>query len=184
MRRGVMAVLLMMVIGGLGAAVAVASGHSGPRHHRHPFPPQLPPGRLLLHGDLAHPRVLSISDLAALPQQTETITFKAGAGTETHVERGPLLSDVLALGMPAFDPAVKNDKLRHYVAATGRDDYQAVVAWGEFDPEFEAKPILLSIEEDGQPLTDDPRLVVPGDARGGRAVSDVVDLFLGQPRLG
>ena len=89
-----------------------------------------------------------------------------------------LLYDVLSLLRPRFDPAVRNDKLRFYVSATGLAAYQAIVAWGEIDPEFENKGVLLAVIEDGQTLTRGPRLVVPGDIRGGRYVSDVVSIRL------
>jgi hypothetical protein len=54
---------------------------------------------------------------------------------------------------------------------TATDDYQAIVAWGELDPGFGNKPILLAFAEDGESLAaEGPRLVVPGDIRGGRYV--------------
>ena len=78
-----------------------------------------------------------------------------------------------------FDPAVKNDVLAPVVTTTGSDGYRATVAWGEFDPGFEAKKILVALTEDGVALGDaGPRLVVPVDIRGGRYVSDVVSLQL------
>jgi hypothetical protein len=65
------------------------------------------------------------------------------------------------------------------VTATGSDDYQALVAWAEFDPEFEAKTLLVALTEDGQPATDGrARLVVPGDIKGGRYVSSLVRLHV------
>jgi hypothetical protein len=58
----------------------------------------------------------------------------------------------------------------------GSDAYVAVVtpaeAW------FGGRPLLISLSEDGQPLTQ-PRLVTDGDVKGGRYVSDVVDLEAG-----
>jgi len=58
---------------------------------------------------------------------------------ETRTFTGYLLYDVLTFLGPKFDPAVRNDKLRFYASATGSDGYQAIVAWGEFDPTFENK---------------------------------------------
>jgi hypothetical protein len=78
---------------------------------------------------------------------------------------------------------IKNDQLRHYVTATGSDGYQALVAYGEIDPNFEAKNVLLAITPDGASLADaGPRLVVPGDKRGGRYVSNVVRVRLDRGR--
>jgi len=61
--------------------------------------------------------------------------------------------------------------------ATGSDGYQAVIAWGEIDPEFGSQPILVAFERDGETL-ELPTLVIPGDARGGRYVSGLVNLSL------
>jgi len=55
-----------------------------------------------------------------------------------------LLTDVLARAMPRFAPAIKNDKLRHYVCATATGGYQALLAYGEIDSSFGNKKILLA----------------------------------------
>ncbi len=155
----------------LGANAAFAHDTS-----RHAAPK---PGRVLITGDVEKRLRLDASDLARLPQQVVTVTFMSGSGAQTRTFTGPLLLDVLNLAQPDFDPAIKGDKLRHYVVATASDGYQAVVAWGEFDPEFGAKKILLAITEDGVSLADaGPRLVVPGDVRGGRYVSNTVSIRL------
>jgi hypothetical protein len=57
------------------------------------------------------------------------------------------------------------------VAATGSDAYTAIVSWGEIDPDFAGRKILLAVSEDGRSLAaDGPRLVTAGDRRGGRYV--------------
>ncbi|MEA2184473.1 MAG: hypothetical protein QOF69_3658, partial [Solirubrobacteraceae bacterium] len=95
----------------------------------------------------------------------------------------PLLLDVLTSAVPEFDPAIKNDKLRHFISVTASDAYQALVAYGEIDPSFENKKILLAVTQDGVPLTDQgPRLVVPGDMAGGRFVTGVVKVTIDKPR--
>ncbi len=138
----------------------------------------LPPGKFLLIGDIARPRILDVAALRALPSKTVEVDFKAGNGTQHHVYVGPLLLDVLAQAGPQFDPAIKNDKLRHFISVTATDDYRALVAYGEIDPSFENKNVLLATSEDGRPLdTEGPRLVVPGDIAGGRYVSNVNRVF-------
>ena len=63
--------------------------------------------------------------------------------------------------------------------AAASDGYQAIVAWGEIDRGFENKEVLLAVTEDGRPLDDEgPRLVVPGDIRGGRYVTGVTRIRL------
>ncbi|MGH3768695.1 MAG: hypothetical protein ACRDS0_25470 [Pseudonocardiaceae bacterium] len=145
----------------------------------------LPPGKFLLIGDIARPQLLDVAALRALPnQQTVEVTFKAGNGTQHHTYVGPLLLDVLTQAGPQFDPAIKNDKLRHFISVTATDDYRALVAYGEIDPNFGAKNVLLATSEDGRRLdTDGPRLVVPGDIAGGRYVTNVNRVFLQKPPL-
>jgi hypothetical protein len=89
----------------------------------------------------------------------------------TRTFTGPLLIDVLELAEPVFNDKNRNDRLRFYVNFTATDGYQAIVAWGEIDPNFENKEVILAVTEDGVPLDDEGlRLVVPGDIRGGRYV--------------
>lgn len=124
-------------------------------------------------GQVARPLRLTVSDLRRRwPGHVEKVSFGSESGTEHHTYRGALLTDVLASAKPRFDPAVHNDALRFAVRVGATDDYAAVVAYGEIDPSFGATPVLLAVSEDGTPLTR-PRLVVPGDVKGGRYVSDV-----------
>jgi len=62
--------------------------------------------------------------------------------------------DVLSRAEPRFDPDVKNDKLRHVVTVAGSDRYQAAIAWGEIDPDFEGRTVLVAVTEDGRPAAD------------------------------
>jgi hypothetical protein len=65
------------------------------------------------------------------------------------------------------------------VGATGSDGYAATVSYGEISPDFGNRGVLVSLAEDGKPLPQ-PRLVVPGDVKGGRYVSALVDLRVGR----
>src|SRR5262249_46839909 len=119
------------------------------------------------------------SDLQALPSQEATVEFRAGNTSERHTYRGVLLVDLLTAAHPMFGP--RNDKLRWYVSVDATDDYEVVLAWAEVDPEFEGKKVLVAFAENGQPLGDGDgmaRLVVPGDARGGRYVSAIRSISL------
>src|SRR5262249_43926787 len=136
-------------------------------------------GQFVVKGDVQHKLKLTTDDLAALPQETVTVKFLAGSTSQTHTYVGALLLDVLNMAGPEFDPNIKNDNLRHSLAVTGSYGYRVVVAWGECDPGFEAKQVLLAESEDGQSLaTAGPRLVVPGDIHGGRYVTNVVSVRL------
>ncbi len=167
--RAVVALVAVSLLALL-APAASASTHRPPK-----------PGRVAVSGQIAHRRVLSFGDLRSLPQHTVTVTFTSGQGQQRHTFTGPLLLDVANALHPRFDPAVKNDQLRFFVAATAAaDGYRAVVSWAEIDPGFAGTRVLLAVTEDGVSLAETgPRLVVPGDDKGGRYVSGVTHLYIG-----
>lgn len=162
-------------------ALTVFAGASAVASTSAPTVPPLtrpPAGQVLLIGAVAHPEILSVANLQALPAHTETVTFQTGNGPQTHTFTGPLLLDVLSQAGPQFDSTIKNDKLRYYISVSATDNYRALVAYGEIDPGFENKEILLATSQDGQSLaTAGPRLVVPGDMSGGRYVTNVNRVF-------
>lgn len=132
--------------------------------------PTPPPAGAVAIEDGARTTILSSAKLASLPAQTLNVTFVAGTASQSHVEIGPTLQDVLrAAHVPAG--------LDTWVAAVGSDAYVATVtpaeAW------VGGRPLLISLNEDGTPLSQ-PRLVTDGDVKGGRYVSDLVDLVVGQ----
>jgi hypothetical protein len=131
-------------------------------------------GVVRLTGDLKQPRDLHVAELAALAQHTVDVRFQSGSGPQSHSETGVLLSDVLPPDALATTDR-HNDQLAFGVLAVGADGYAALVSYGEVSPDFGDRGILLATGEDGHPL-DRPRLVVPGDLKGGRYVSDVVEL--------
>ena len=61
--------------------------------------------------------------------------------------------------------------------AVGADAYQAAVSYGEISPDFANKEVLVAVTQDGKPLSR-PRLVVPGDIKGARYVSDLIELHV------
>src|SRR5262245_21075082 len=163
------------------AAVLTAPAHAGAADKRF----ERPVGSVVITGELEDRVFLTFEQFEALALQlhTLTVTFQAGQAVEQHTFTGFLLIDVLNLLKPQFDPDVKNDRLRFYVSATGTDDYQAIVAWGEFDPGFKNKEIMLAVTQDGNTLAaEGMRLVVPNDIRGGRYVSLVDTVRLDRAR--
>jgi hypothetical protein len=127
------------------------------------------PGSLVIEAGSRHV-VLSAATLASLPQQAKTVTFLAGTSAQTHTEAGPTLASVLRA-------ARLRAGLNTWVAAVGSDGYVATVtpaeAW------IGGRPLLISLVEDGTALAA-PRLVADGDVKGGRYVSGVYDLVVGQ----
>lgn len=91
-------------------------------------------------------------------------------GSQSHTEVGPTLAAVLLAAHLPFN-------LDTWVAAVGSDAYVATVTPAEAF--VGGRPLLVSLNEDGQPLAQ-PRLVVDGDVKGGRYVSDLVGLVVGQ----
>jgi hypothetical protein len=132
--------------------------------------PTTPPAGALTIEDGPFSRTLSASQLAALPARTLTVSFLAGTAGQTHTEVGPTLAEVLwAAHLPT--------NLDTWVAGVGSDGYVATVTPAE--AVVGGRPLLVSLNEDGQPLAE-PRLVVDGDVKGGRYVSLLVDLVVGQ----
>jgi hypothetical protein len=112
---------------------------------------------------------LSAALLARLPAETLSVSFEGPGGEQTHTEVGPPLFEVLAA------TGVK-PTLNMWVAAVGDDNYVATVTPAE---QFAGgRPLQLSLNEDGATLPQ-PRLVADGDIKGGRYVSDIVDIYVG-----
>ncbi|WP_208346015.1 molybdopterin-dependent oxidoreductase, partial [Aetokthonos hydrillicola] len=135
-------------------------------------------------GQVKESKTFTLSDLQALPASKVTVTFASGQGQETHTYIGvPLWQLIQSVGGLKTNTNVNNVKnyfLRQYVVAEGTDCYQAVVAVGEIEPNFEGKQVLVAYAEEDSSnnqtlLTDQgfARLVVPGDQKGGRYVSNI-----------
>ncbi len=136
-------------------------------------------GTLHVSGQVLNPLKLTADDLRNnyAPQKAD-VTYLSGTQTVKASFTGVYLRDILDAAEVNFNPDVKNDTLSLYIVATGSDGYQAVIAYGDIDPNFGNQPVLVAYEQDGNPLTDTVpiRLVVPGDSHGGRYVSNLVSL--------
>lgn len=144
--------------------------------------PQIPntvslPTDDVLHvgGQVYNPLTLTMDNLRVYPSQTAEVTYLSGEDTVNASFTGVLLWDILSSAQVNFNADEGNDKLGFYIVATGGNGFQAVIAWGEIDPEFGNQPILVAFEKDGMAL-EAAQLVVPGDGRGGRYVSGLVSL--------
>jgi DMSO/TMAO reductase YedYZ molybdopterin-dependent catalytic subunit len=139
-------------------------------------------GLIRFTGEIAQPEVLTIGELKGLQALTQTVTYTSGGAPVTDTFTGVLLTDVIArAGGATTDPTAKNDILAHYVVATGSDGYRAVFSMGEIDPRFGGEQIMLAYDDESGGLgwhgaDGRARMVVPGDAAGGRYVSDLVGL--------
>ena len=134
---------------------------------------------LVIGGSLGAPVSLTLADLRALPVHEVSLSYTAAGQTLSHTYRGALLFSVLTAARPTFDARIKNDALNWYVQAKGNDGYAALFSWAELDPGFGNRAVLLAYEEDGKPFPAADgavRLVVPGDLKGGRYVSNLIGL--------
>jgi DMSO/TMAO reductase YedYZ molybdopterin-dependent catalytic subunit len=129
------------------------------------------------HG--SHP--VAATEIAKLATVNLSVSFMTEHGERKAAFSGPLLWDVLTRS-GAIDTSKPKDTTREIVSMTGSDDYVAVLAVGEISPEFEGKQVILATSMDGKPLdAGRPRVVVPGDKRGGRSVRDVVKIEVKAP---
>ena len=139
-------------------------------------------GTVTVDGQVINPLSLTVDTLQnSYTSVTENVTYVSGTSTVTASFTGVPLWQIISAAQPNFNSDIKNYKLGMYIVVTGTDDYQAVIAWGEIDPDFAAQPILLAYEQDGKPITDTQgpiRLIVPSDKHGGRYVSGVADISL------
>lgn len=135
-----------------------------------------PAGGVMVTGDVRRPGPVTATQLTGMTQHTVSVQFGSAKGTETHTETGVLVSDLLPVSALATTSR-KNDQLAFAVLATGSDGYAALVAYGEIAPDFGNRGVLLATTQDGAVLAH-PRLVVPGDVKGGRYVTDVVELHV------
>jgi len=123
----------------------------------------------------------TMADIGKLSPIQAHISFGTDHGKLNASFSGPLLWTVLNAAR-AVDPTKPKDAVRNYVLVTGRDGYSAVIALGEIAPAFENKRVLLAEAMNGKQLgAEHLRLVVPGDARGGRSVRDVVSIAVLTP---
>ncbi len=124
---------------------------------------------LAVSGAVARPMQFDLAALQALPQTTQTL----GNASYSGVSLWTLLNTVTGL---ATDGSIKNPTIAMYAVATGSDGYKAMVSLGEVDPGFGNRGVLVATGVDGAPLSSSgfARLVVPGDLRASRSVSNLV----------
>ncbi len=134
-------------------------------------------GDIRLSGAVKEPRTWSVDGLASLPLQSQDVSF-LGEGMQKSIRgKGVLLYDLLQKAKPKFDPKKKRDALRYAVLVHATDGYATTISWGEIDPDFAAKPILVTVEENDKRLGR-PGLIVPGDKHGGRHIYDMDSISL------
>jgi hypothetical protein len=134
---------------------------------------------LAVDGHVAHPAQLTLDQLKALPPVTVTLTFQSDHGPQTGTWTGALLLDLVRQAAPVDSGSDKRAPLQHTILARGQDGYAVALAIGEIDPRFAGKQVIVAYQRDGKPMERQTfRLIVPGDAHGGRSVNDLVSLSI------
>jgi len=124
------------------------------------------PARVRLAGELRHPGSFDVARLRELPQRTIAVEFGClRDGPRRHTFTGPPLFDLVSASGPRFDPSVAKSRLRFLLAVTGADGHTTA---------------LLATTMDGRALdADGPHLAVPGDLAGGRYISRITGIWVG-----
>jgi len=117
---------------------------------------------------------LSMDDLGNFPATHVSATQVSG--------HGPVSLDCTGASLAAIlDKATlnvgknRNANLAHSLLVTGDDGYAVSLSLGEMDPDYGNAEPIIATNCNGKVL-DNPRLVVPHDKHGGRAVQGVVSI--------
>ena len=124
------------------------------------------------------PAAYTISELAALPQTTATVTVGGRQFTDT----GVLLETLVTDAGPAYPASLlntKNELLRVTVTVRRAGWRDVTFAVGELDSGFGDHPALLALTQNGRPIARSPELVVPGDRAPVRFLPQVSQLTAG-----
>jgi hypothetical protein len=139
---------------------------------RPPVGPGGTTGQFTLSG-VDTPGIYDLAALQALPATTDhNVTFFNGANPN-----GPHDYTGVSLWTLLTDAGIGNI-LTSYVLATGSDGFEVLYSLAELDPDFGAPSTLVGYAVDGGSLGSSgfARIVVPGDLRGGRYVSNIASL--------
>lgn len=119
------------------------------------------------------------SDLAKLPRRE--VKAKTHDGKETTFG-GVDLREVLKLAGVKFGEEGKKTNLTSYLIVEAADNYRAVFAMLELEPNFTDKVIILADTNEGKTLRKDKgnwQLIVPDEKKQARWVRQVVKLIVG-----
>ncbi len=112
-----------------------------------------------------------------------TLTVKNGhSGAHETYSGVPLIELLEKVGAPE-PAAVKGKVLSDYIVATGSDNYHAVLALAEIEPDFHPGAVIVADTLDGKPLDtkEGPlKLIVEEDQKPARWVHNLVKIELKQ----
>jgi DMSO/TMAO reductase YedYZ molybdopterin-dependent catalytic subunit len=125
-------------------------------------------------GLVSNPLHLTLADLNAFPAEHVSVTQVSGRGPVPLDCTGAKLRTILDKAGLNVGKG-NNAKLAHSVLITADDGYAAALSLGEIDADYGDENAIIATQCNGKPMQA-PRLVVPGDKHGGRAVNGVVSI--------
>lgn len=138
-----------------------------------PCTAQQAPAGVRLLGPTGQILTLTAAQLQRLPRVQQRAV---GHDQKAHLYSGVALTTLLPkVGTPAGGK-LRGAALATYVLVQGADNYQALYALPELDPEFTDRVVLLADRADHQPLAakDGPfQIIVPGEKKHARWVRQV-----------
>jgi hypothetical protein len=127
---------------------------------------------ITIDGDVDH--TLSwTADSLATQFAADVKTIKYALSDKQHESRCVPLMDLINAAGPKFDPDRPKQELQFAVSVSATDKFAVCFSLGELMPEFGNKEVWLSLDRDGQPLSDRDapvRLIVPSDGKQARWV--------------
>ena len=143
-----------------------------------------PSNSLSVSGDVINPQSFDLKSLRAFePSTTVRDDFIREPSAASGEFTGVLLWDLLNKVGIKINPKVKNDLDRKYVVVIGTDCYQAVFAMSEIDPSAGGSTQItvayaqwINGQETSLAGNGFARLIVPGDKKGARRVSNIAQI--------
>ena len=129
---------------------------------------------LSVSGLVVRPLHLTLADLKSFPVIHVSATQASGKGPVVLDCSGAALTALLDKATLNVGKA-NNANLAHSVLITADDGYAVALSLGEIDPDYGNAGPIIATDCSGKPL-DAPRLVMPNDKHGGRAVKGVVSI--------
>ncbi len=131
-----------------------------------------PSDSFTLTGTVGKGGTITANDFAGLAEVTREVTYQSGSNVVTQTFTGVALWDLLNARELDTD-----DLLRKALVVTATDGHQVTFALGELSPSFGDPESLamVALADSNGPLIDNgfARLVLPGDVRGGRFISNI-----------
>ena len=125
-------------------------------------------------GLVSTPLHLTVADLGNFPATHVSASQISGHGPVPLDCIGAAVSAILSKAALNLGKD-RNANLAHSLLVTGDEGYAVSLSLGEIDPDYGNAEPVIATSCNGKAL-DNPRLVVPHDKHGGRAVQGVVSI--------